>query len=1067
MALTPEDISALSRLLDEALLLPAADHEAWLARLPLPEQVHVPRLSSMLARHSQDTQYTQNTQNTQNRSAPLGAAGSASPAAARPSDSGRGAGLRQLPRLGGGEPVAEPGDRVGPYRLLREIGRGGMGSVWLAERADGAFQRQVALKLPRVSGSAGLAERMAREREIGALLEHPHIARLYDAGLDESGRPFIAMEYVDGLALDLYCTQQGLDTSARLRLFVQVVRAVAHAHGRLVIHRDIKPSNVIVSAQGQACLLDFGIAKMLEVGPVEAGVGLGMNMTQEYGRALTPAYASPEQVSGGPLGVAADVYSLGAMLFELLTGTLPHRPQRSSAAALEEAILHVEPGPASARAATRLQARALRGDVDAIVMQCLRREPERRYGTAAALADDIERHLAGQPVSAQPDSAWYRLRKLLQRHRLVVASGAAVALALAGGGAVAMVQAQRAQQQSERARTVQAFVVDLFRANTGGGAAGAGLRQLPAEMLLERGARLIDTRFAGQPRLQADLHGVVAGVLLDMGAPSRALAHAQRHVQALQEADAPRDEQLRGGIVLVELQYRTGQFAQAEAGARAVLQRDDGRDAETTIEAQRWLALAQYSQGRMEQGDVALAAAEALLKRDAGTSVGTSVGTSANTPAGAPSGPRAEVRWARAQRFAFSNRFDAALPLYREAIEIASQAEGAQSPRVVRMQLRHADMLLSYGRAQAAREQQDAATRSLRAQGGVAEIRAAVEESAFYSMLYLYGHLPYAAALAKVQGAQQALQSEGGLLPAALKADVQFRLAWMNSRWGQVQDARQQLAQSVPVLTQDAALAAQLEPWLLWVSGNVAMLAGDHAEAARQFEKHLAFRQRIGMAKHPWTAWTYAMLAQNLGMQGKTAEALALIDAAPAFDPPSPGSVGGDEPVATLRLVQAQLRLERGDAQGAQAALALLPKPGSVPVPTTAPSTGAARDAEPDTALAHQALLQGRVLCALGQPAQGLDLQRQRIDSLAATLYAASPDLAHARALAGLCALQAGKRSDATELAAQAQAAFNQQPDVSPYFRQPLLALQQRLGSRTGARPGAKPAATDQFGKPV
>ena len=1019
MALTPEDISALSRLLDEALELPAADREAWLAQLPPAAQAHTARLRSMLAHHSQSAQTGSATEGTQ---------------AAGLRDSGRGAALQQLPRLGAIDTVAKPGERVGPYRLLREIGRGGMGSVWLAERADGAFQRQVALKLPRLSGSAGLAERMAREREIGALLEHPHIARLYDAGLDESGRPYIAMEYVDGLALDVHCTQQGLDTRARLRLFVQVVRAVAHAHGRLVIHRDIKPSNVIVSAQGQACLLDFGIAKMLDAGPADAG------LTQEYGRALTPAYASPEQVSGGPLGVAADIYSLGAMLFELLTGTLPHRPQRSSAAALEEAILHVEPGPASARAATRAQARALRGEVDAIVAQCLRREAESRYGTAAALADDIERHLAGQPVSAQPDSAWYRLRKLLQRQRLVFASGGAVVLALAGGGAVAMVQAQRAQAQSERARTVQAFVVDLFRANTGGGAAGAGLRQLPAEMLLERGARLIDTRFAGQPRLQADLHGVVAGVLLDMGAPSRALAHAQRHVQALQEADAPQGEQLRGSVMLVELQYRTGQFAQAEAGARAVLQRDQGGDPDTAIEAQRWLALAQFSQGRMAQGDAALAAAEALLDKGPAT----------------PSGARAEVRWARAQRFAFSNRFDAALPLYREAIDISAQAEGAQSPRVVRMQLRHADMLLSYGRAQAAREQLDAATRSLRAQGGVAEIRAAVEESAFYSMLYLYGHLPYSAALAKVQGAQQALQTESGLLPAALKADVQFRLAWMNSRWGQVQDARQQLAQSLPVLVQDKALAAQLEPWLLWVSGQVAMLSGDHAEAALQFEKHLAFRQRIGMATHPWTAWTYAMLAQNLGMQGKTAEALALIDSAPAFDAPSPGSVGGDEPVATLRLIQAQLRLEQGDAPGAQAVLALWPK--TVPMPV--PAAEAARDAQPDSAqpdsaLADPALVRGRAMCATGQPAQGLAQQRQRIDTIAASLYAHSPDLAHARALAGLCALQAGKRSDAAELAAQAQAAFDQQPDVSPYFKQPLRVLQQRLGLGLGLKPGA------------
>ena len=1003
MALTPQDIVDLSRLLDQALALPAAEpevHEAWLAGLPPGQQAHAARLRAMLALHRSSGQ--------------TGAHGG---------HSGSSGALQQLPRLGPEAPVAEHGERVGPYRLLREIGQGGMGSVWLAERADGAFQRQVALKLPRLSGSAGLAERMAREREIGALLEHPHIARLYDAGLDERGRPYIAMEYVDGLALDVYCRQQRLDTRERLRLFVQVVRAVAHAHGRLVIHRDIKPSNVIVSAQGQAWLLDFGIAKLQGSGPADTGV------TQEYGRAMTPAYASPEQVSGGALGVAADIYSLGAMLYELLTGSLPHRPQRNSAAALEEAILQDEPGPASARASQAATARALRGEVDAILAQCLRREPERRYGTAAALADDIERHLSGQAVSAQPDTPWYRISKVLRRHRLAFSAGGAVLLALAGGGAVAMVQAQRAQVQAERARTVQAFVVDLFRANTGGGAAGAGLRQLPAEMLLERGARLIDTRFAGQPRLQADLHGVVAGVLLDMGSPSRALQHAQRHVQALQEAQAPQAEQLRGDTLLVELHYRTGKFAQAEAGARAALARDDGSDANTTLEARRWLALALYSQGRMADGDQALAAVEAQL------GVGPAT----------PSAARAEARWARAQRLAYANRFDEALPLYREAIATAAIAEGAQSPRVVRMQLRHADILLSYGRAQAARELADVAISSLRLQGGVAEIRAAVEDSAFYSMLYLNGHVPYAQALATVQRAQQALQNEGGLLPAALRAEVQFRLGWMNSRWGNVHEARQQLAQSVPLLQQDAALAAQLEPWLLWATGHAAMYAGDHTEATRQFEQHLAFRRRIGMSSHPWTAWTYANLAQNLAMQGRAVQALALIESAPAFDAPSPGSVHGGTPVNDLRITQAQLLLEQGDAQRA---LALLPPDGT--------------DADQDAALADRRLLRGRVWCALGQPAQGLALQLQRINTLATQHYTHSPDLARARALAGLCALQADQRAEAAQLAAQAQTAFEQQADVSAYFKQPLAALQQRLGSKSGMQSGIQPSWSER-----
>ena len=301
-----------------------------------------------------------------------------------------------------------------------------------------------------------------------------------------------------------------------------------------------------------------------------------------------------------------------------------------------------------------------------------------------------------------------------------------------------------------------------------------------------------------------------------------------------------------------------------------------------------------------------------------------------------------------------------------------------------------------------------------------------------------------------MQGAQQALQNEGGLLPAALKADVLFRLAWMNSRWGQVHDARQQLAQSVPVLMQDAALAAQLEPWLLWVSGNVALMAGDHAEAARQFDKHLAFRQRIGMAMHPWTAWTTAMLAQNLAMQGQGAEALARIDAAPAFDAPSPGSVGGGQPLAYLRITQAQLLLEQGDAERALALLA----PGTAEI--------ADDDSDHDFALADRRLVRGRALCALGQPAQGLALQLQRLQTVATVQHPHSPALARARALAGQCAVLAGQRGEAAQLAAQAQAAFDQQAEVSPYFKEPLAALQQRLVARQVARPVVRHSGTHQ-----
>jgi len=348
MPLTPAEIASLSRLLDEALELDASDREAWLAALPAEDQPHAARLRKMLAERDNDKGVER---------------------------------LASLPHLSADAEMAHVGDAVGPYRLLREIGHGGMGSVWLAERADGRFERQVALKLPRLAWGAGLAERMAREREIGMLLEHASIARLYDAGVDERGRPYLAMEYIDGQPLDAWCASRALDIPARLRLFLQIARAVAYAHGRLVVHRDLKPSNVLVSADGQAHLLDFGIAKRL----TEAAPG-AKGLTQEQGRVLTPHYASPEQIAGEAITVASDVYSLGVLLYEMLTGALPIAPRRETPGAVEDAILQGDAPLASSRVKDKATARAVRGEIDAILAKAMQREPQRRYATVDALA---------------------------------------------------------------------------------------------------------------------------------------------------------------------------------------------------------------------------------------------------------------------------------------------------------------------------------------------------------------------------------------------------------------------------------------------------------------------------------------------------------------------------------------------------------------------------------------------------------------------------------------------------------------------------------------------------------
>ena len=425
---------------------------------------------------------------------------------------------------------------VGPYRLLREIGQGGMASVWLAERADGLLERQVALKLPHANwgtaswGMATFADRLGRERNILASLTHPNIARLYDAGVADDGRPFLALEYVDGEPIDVYAKAQALPVRSRVGLIVQVARAVAHAHARLVVHRDLKPANILVDAAGQSHLLDFGIAKLVDPQFGDAlEDGPATQLTQSFGRALTPDYASPEQIRGDAIGTASDVYSLGVVLFELLTGERPYRLKKGlGAAALAEAIGRTEVPRASSTVADPALRRQLSGDLDAIVALALARASGERYRTIDALADDLERHLRGEPVQARPHSRWYHVERWVRRHKIETAIALAlplaalggayaqvlVLLALAAGATLALWQRNRALQQAERAcaaqeraEQVKGFITSIFtqavpRAGRGGAVTAADL--------LHAAARRVETDLAGQPEVAAEL-GVLIG----------------------------------------------------------------------------------------------------------------------------------------------------------------------------------------------------------------------------------------------------------------------------------------------------------------------------------------------------------------------------------------------------------------------------------------------------------------------------------------------------------------------------------------------------------------------------
>ena len=424
--------------------------------------------------------------------------------------------------------------RVGPYRLLRPVGEGGMGTVWLAERADGLYERRVALKLPRGGPLSDWVDHLRREREIAARLEHPNIARLYDAGVDDTGRPYLAMEFVEGEPIDAWCRRTGAGAHEVLALFAPVAHAVAHAHAQGVVHRDLKPANILVDAAGRPRLLDFGIAARLQhpAPPSDA--------TRALRYLMTPRYASPEQIAGEPARTTSDVYSLGVTLHELLTGQPPAGDTGTPA--------------------------ALHGDVAAVVGRALAYEPAQRYPDAGALAADLDRLLAGQHVQAPR-------RRRLPRPALAVSL--LVVLAMAAG---AWLGRARPAFDTPQGREVGDFVVELLRHPVAaGGATPAALE------------RLIETRFADRHDLQAALFDAAGRVYQDLGAGRAAITFAQRRLALLEAARAPAAARGRALLQLAHAHRVQGRHAEALVHARAALARfpdarsDDGLDARAVL----------------------------------------------------------------------------------------------------------------------------------------------------------------------------------------------------------------------------------------------------------------------------------------------------------------------------------------------------------------------------------------------------------------------------------------------------------------------------------------------------
>ncbi|MGH7451917.1 MAG: serine/threonine protein kinase, partial [bacterium] len=402
----------------------------------------------------------------------------------------------------------QAGARVGPYRLVEEIGKGGMGRVFLAERADGEYEQRVALKLINKSEEdEELLPRFYQERQALAMLAHPNIARLLDGGVTDDGQPYLVMEYIEGVPLDVYCDQHQCDTQTRVRLFREALAGVQHAHQHFLVHRDLKPGNILVTAEGVPKLLDFGVVKWLQAsGPTP-------KLTAPGTQPMTLEYASPEQVKGEAVTTVSDVYTLGVLLYELLTGHSPYRKTTNKSYDLQKAICEQEPETPSAAinriepvlapdqqttktltpevvSATREGSpqklrRRLAGDLDSIVLKALRKEPQHRYGSAEQFSEDLRRYLEGQPVSAREATFTYRAAKFVRLHKFGVGAAALVLLLSLGFGLAMAFQVERTKRERDKAQQVSKFLADIFTASDPNHSKGDSVT---ARELLDRGA---------------------------------------------------------------------------------------------------------------------------------------------------------------------------------------------------------------------------------------------------------------------------------------------------------------------------------------------------------------------------------------------------------------------------------------------------------------------------------------------------------------------------------------------------------------------------------------------------
>jgi serine/threonine-protein kinase len=603
-------------------------------------------------------------------------------------------------------PPTMVGERLGPYRITRELGRGGMGTVYEAERVDDQYSKRVAIKMVTMTGDRRQAlRRFQRERELLAGLTHRNIATLLDGGVSPFGEPYFIMEYIEGQPITEWSSAQGLDLRGRVALFRQACAAVQHAHERLVIHRDLKPGNVLVDAEGTVKLLDFGIAKLLDPS------GEDEDLTRTGAIPMTAAYASPEQLRGQRMSTSSDIYSLGVLLHELLTGSRPFPGEDHVEALLLDRVPPPPSRAAAAGGATRT-ARQLAGELDAILLKALRPEPERRYRSAQELGDDLHRWLTGQAVAAQPDTLGYRLQTLVRRNRAASAAAAAAVLALVGGTIVSTSQARTARLERDRAvleqaRTLQ--VTQFFQDVLAGAKPQEGGLNLTVVDAIDRTIPRIDATFANQPDLRAAIKATLGSTLTDMGLYERArpLVEDALRLQDSLDGTTPTRARADARYNLAGLAAERGELGRAESLYREAITMYGvvpGVDSVEIYQGMNNLANAVMGAGRFEEAAAIYAEVDGRLRSL----------NPADTVA------RAVALTNHGTALAQIGRYAEAEPLLREATALFTAASGSTLSRVASARQPLAGALLFQGKyAEAESEARLAWTESRTALGAV------------------------------------------------------------------------------------------------------------------------------------------------------------------------------------------------------------------------------------------------------------------------------------------------------------------------------------------------------------